>query len=174
MDPIESTRDRGRGGGGLWKEKLYYKIYPPPLAAVTLQREKDQCPTMAAIANTCYSCTYSTVSMSQLHKHDLTMPTNHIAALSLWRSPHRASRITSKLPDGGVQRRSPMAAGGDFRSKMDEYNVAMKRLMRNPYEYHHDLGQFHWRSKSRFLLIWFLSIRILYFTGFSVVGIDEW
>lgn len=67
-----------------------------------------------------------------------------------------------------------MAAGGDFRSKMDEYNVAMKRLMRNPYEYHHDLGQFHWRSKSRFLLIWFLSIRILYFTGFSVVGIDEW
>ncbi|ERN05405.1 phosphoglucan phosphatase LSF2, chloroplastic [Amborella trichopoda] len=25
-------------------------------------------------------------------------------------------------------------------SKIDEYNTAMKRLMRNPYEYHHDLG----------------------------------
>ncbi|KAF6143120.1 hypothetical protein GIB67_041188 [Kingdonia uniflora] len=25
-------------------------------------------------------------------------------------------------------------------NKMEEYNVAMKRMMRNPYEYHHDLG----------------------------------
>lgn len=25
-------------------------------------------------------------------------------------------------------------------NKMDEYNIAMKRMMRNPYEYHHDLG----------------------------------
>ncbi|CAH9057996.1 unnamed protein product [Cuscuta epithymum] len=24
--------------------------------------------------------------------------------------------------------------------KMEEYNIAMKRMMRNPYEYHHDLG----------------------------------
>ena len=26
-------------------------------------------------------------------------------------------------------------------NKMEEYNTAMKRMMRNPYEYHHDLGQ---------------------------------
>ena len=26
------------------------------------------------------------------------------------------------------------------KNKMEEYNTAMKRMMRNPYEYHHDLG----------------------------------
>jgi hypothetical protein len=25
-------------------------------------------------------------------------------------------------------------------NRMEEYNIAMKRMMRNPYEYHHDLG----------------------------------
>jgi len=24
---------------------------------------------------------------------------------------------------------------------MEDYNTAMKRMMRNPYEYHHDLGK---------------------------------
>ncbi|XP_068642073.1 phosphoglucan phosphatase LSF2, chloroplastic [Aristolochia californica] len=28
----------------------------------------------------------------------------------------------------------------ESRGKMEEYNAAMKRMMRNPYEYHHDLG----------------------------------
>lgn len=27
-------------------------------------------------------------------------------------------------------------------NKMEEYNTAMKKMMRNPYEYHHDLGDF--------------------------------
>jgi hypothetical protein len=27
-------------------------------------------------------------------------------------------------------------------NKMEDYNTAMKRMMRNPYEYHHDLGSF--------------------------------
>lgn len=27
-------------------------------------------------------------------------------------------------------------------NKMEDYNTAMKRMMRNPYEYHHDLGQY--------------------------------
>ncbi|KAI3957955.1 hypothetical protein MKW98_020597 [Papaver atlanticum] len=31
-------------------------------------------------------------------------------------------------------------SGGGGGGKMDEYNTAMKKMMRNPYEYHHDLG----------------------------------
>ncbi|RXH94731.1 hypothetical protein DVH24_024415 [Malus domestica] len=27
------------------------------------------------------------------------------------------------------------------KNTMEEYNTAMKKMMRNPYEYHHDLGQ---------------------------------
>ncbi|KAI3879845.1 hypothetical protein MKX03_000464 [Papaver bracteatum] len=34
--------------------------------------------------------------------------------------------------------RSSTSSGGG--GKMDEYNTAMKKMMRNPYEYHHDLG----------------------------------
>ncbi|OWM87370.1 phosphoglucan phosphatase LSF2, chloroplastic isoform X2 [Punica granatum] len=92
---------------------------------------------MAAITN---SCSYSSVFMSQLQKHSLAMPRSHGPALAFSRNPHKAGRITSKLPETGVQKQSPPAAGGGSRHKMDEYNVAMKRLMRNPYEYHHDLG----------------------------------
>jgi hypothetical protein len=31
-------------------------------------------------------------------------------------------------------------AGAQGGRKMEDYNTAMKRMMRNPYEYHHDLG----------------------------------
>uniref|UniRef100_A0A0E0CJ10 Tyrosine specific protein phosphatases domain-containing protein n=1 Tax=Oryza meridionalis TaxID=40149 RepID=A0A0E0CJ10_9ORYZ len=55
---------------------------------------------------------------------------------------------------GAVAARSRMAAGGSRShsgvflcrssttgsSRMEDYNTAMKRMMRNPYEYHHDLG----------------------------------
>ncbi|OEL15970.1 Phosphoglucan phosphatase LSF2, chloroplastic [Dichanthelium oligosanthes] len=36
--------------------------------------------------------------------------------------------------------RSSSTAGAEGGRKMDDYNAAMKRMMRNPYEYHHDLG----------------------------------
>lgn len=62
---------------------------------------------------------------------------------------------------GAVAARSRMAAGGSRSqrrrsssgvflcrssttgsSRMEDYNTAMKRMMRNPYEYHHDLGPY--------------------------------
>lgn len=36
--------------------------------------------------------------------------------------------------------RSSSTAGAQGSTRMDDYNTAMKRMMRNPYEYHHDLG----------------------------------
>ncbi|RZC53381.1 hypothetical protein C5167_012233 [Papaver somniferum] len=41
--------------------------------------------------------------------------------------------------EGGNTMSSSSTSGGGGR-KMDEYNTAMKKMMRNPYEYHHDLG----------------------------------
>ncbi|KAK4760019.1 hypothetical protein SAY87_023150 [Trapa incisa] len=97
---------------------------------------------LASAINTCYSYPYSPISISMSHhqKHDLTTPRSHVRAFISSMNPHKASRITNKLPDGAGQRRIPAAVGGGSGSRMDEYNVAMKRMMRNPYEYHHDLG----------------------------------
>ncbi|CAD6268523.1 unnamed protein product [Miscanthus lutarioriparius] len=36
--------------------------------------------------------------------------------------------------------RSSSTAGAQGSTRMEDYNTAMKRMMRNPYEYHHDLG----------------------------------
>ncbi|CAL4891788.1 unnamed protein product [Urochloa decumbens] len=36
--------------------------------------------------------------------------------------------------------RCSSTAGAQGGRKMEDYNTAMKRMMRNPYEYHHDLG----------------------------------
>jgi len=36
--------------------------------------------------------------------------------------------------------RSSSTAGAQGGRRMEDYNTAMKRMMRNPYEYHHDLG----------------------------------
>ncbi|KAL6642029.1 hypothetical protein ACP70R_020210 [Stipagrostis hirtigluma subsp. patula] len=41
---------------------------------------------------------------------------------------------------GVFQCRSSAKAGAEGSSRMEDYNAAMKRMMRNPYEYHHDLG----------------------------------
>ncbi len=72
---------------------------------------------------------------------------------------------------GAVAARSRMAAGGSRSqrrrsssgvflcrssttgsSRMEDYNTAMKRMMRNPYEYHHDLGPYQsfFSSSTRF------------------------
>ncbi|KAL6905754.1 hypothetical protein ACP4OV_003355 [Aristida adscensionis] len=41
---------------------------------------------------------------------------------------------------GAIVCRSSATAGSGGSSRMEDYNAAMKRMMRNPYEYHHDLG----------------------------------
>lgn len=50
--------------------------------------------------------------------------------------------------------------GKTSKSRTEDYNTAMKNMMRNPYEYHHDLGkffmipfQFHLYSLHLFVLI---------------------
>ncbi|GFY84474.1 dual specificity protein phosphatase (DsPTP1) family protein [Actinidia rufa] len=49
--------------------------------------------------------------------------------------------VSSKLSENGVEEKNPTSNGvSGSKSRMEEYNIAMKRMMRNPYEYHHDLG----------------------------------
>ncbi|XP_047963845.1 phosphoglucan phosphatase LSF2, chloroplastic [Salvia hispanica] len=46
----------------------------------------------------------------------------------------KSHRICCKLPENEV------GAAQGFSTKTDEYNIAMKKLMMNPYEYHHEFG----------------------------------
>lgn len=45
----------------------------------------------------------------------------------------RVNKICCKLSESGIE----VSKSKDM---MEEYNIAMKNMMRNPYEYHHDLG----------------------------------
>ncbi|CAN6463259.1 unnamed protein product [Victoria cruziana] len=45
-----------------------------------------------------------------------------------------------KQQSSGIGGSAWNSASSSSLRKMDDYNVAMKRMMRNPYEYHHDLG----------------------------------
>lgn len=48
--------------------------------------------------------------------------------------------ITCKLPDSGIDESPTSKRISNSKNRMAEYNIAMKNMMRNPYEYHHDLG----------------------------------
>lgn len=57
-------------------------------------------------------------------------------------SLQRKSGIYCKLSGHGTQD-NPISNSTITKSKknsVEEYNIAMKKMMRNPYEYHHDLG----------------------------------
>ncbi|KAK1265550.1 hypothetical protein QJS04_geneDACA017050 [Acorus gramineus] len=49
-------------------------------------------------------------------------------------------RICCKMSQSEVKENPKNSRSSYNKSKVEEYNVAMKRMMRNPYEYHHDLG----------------------------------
>ncbi|KAI3458447.1 hypothetical protein Pfo_015110 [Paulownia fortunei] len=51
-------------------------------------------------------------------------------------------KISCKLPEGGTEANHSRQGFSisSSKNKMEEYNIAMKKMMRNPYEYHHDLG----------------------------------
>ncbi|KAL2339455.1 hypothetical protein Fmac_007395 [Flemingia macrophylla] len=54
----------------------------------------------------------------------------------------RMSPIFCKLTESSIEENPTTTGKSPPKSKdrMEEYNIAMKRMMRNPYEYHHDLG----------------------------------
>jgi hypothetical protein len=55
----------------------------------------------------------------------------------------RINKICCKLSESGIEDNPTTKRVSKSKDMMEEYNIAMKKMMRNPYEYHHDLGQFH-------------------------------
>ncbi|KAL0401104.1 UNVERIFIED_CONTAM: Phosphoglucan phosphatase LSF2, chloroplastic [Sesamum latifolium] len=98
---------------------------------------------MEGIANLCFSSSSSAPLLaSPLRRNSLLFSSSKQKSSA---SPHavRASRfakISCKLQESETERNRSVSIN-ESRSKMEEYNIAMKKMMRNPYEYHHDLGQ---------------------------------
>lgn len=53
------------------------------------------------------------------------------------------TQICCKLSESGIEENPRSKSASKSKDRMEEYNIAMRRRMRNPYEYHHDLGQFY-------------------------------
>uniref|UniRef100_A0A1J3CAN0 Phosphoglucan phosphatase LSF2, chloroplastic n=1 Tax=Noccaea caerulescens TaxID=107243 RepID=A0A1J3CAN0_NOCCA len=52
-----------------------------------------------------------------------------------------SSKVACKISGSGVgENQGTNGVSLSSKNKMEDYNTAMKRLMRSPYEYHHDLG----------------------------------
>lgn len=81
--------------------------------------------------------------LSNQRKHkspcSFMIPPNH----SVRRS--RMICCSNKVSESGIQEKPATSnkRASKPKDRMEEYNIAMKSMMRNPYEYHHDLGQFH-------------------------------
>ncbi|OIW20024.1 hypothetical protein TanjilG_31942 [Lupinus angustifolius] len=50
------------------------------------------------------------------------------------------TQICCKLSERGIEENPTSKSSSKSKDRMEDYNIAMKRMMRNPYEYHHDLG----------------------------------
>lgn len=68
-----------------------------------------------------------------------------LSSYNLLRVPIKSSKlnkISCTMPESEIKENyTKNGSSGRSSSKMDEYNRAMKTMMRNPYEYHHDLGE---------------------------------
>lgn len=57
------------------------------------------------------------------------------------RNLRKAVSVSCKISGSGVgENPGTNRVSVSSKNKMEDYNTAMKRLMRSPYEYHHDLG----------------------------------
>nr|AFK39769.1 unknown [Lotus japonicus] len=52
----------------------------------------------------------------------------------------RLSKICCTLSESEIEENPTSKSAPKSKDRMEDYNTAMKRMMRSPYEYHHDLG----------------------------------
>ncbi|KAK9283184.1 hypothetical protein L1049_011420 [Liquidambar formosana] len=83
---------------------------------------------------------YSAVFISPLENDGLLMKKQSVCNLMVSKSSFRLSKIHCKQSESGVEEIPTSKRVSTSKNKMEEYNVAMRRMMKNPYEYHHDLG----------------------------------
>lgn len=101
---------------------------------------------MQAVGNSCCFITTPLENMllkkKMMNKNMKSCPqNNHVMVCH--NNHSRLGKICCKLSGSDIEEQNPQVkvVTKPKNNKMEEYNTAMKRMMRNPYEYHHDLGQ---------------------------------
>ncbi|KAK2982430.1 hypothetical protein RJ640_026273 [Escallonia rubra] len=96
---------------------------------------------MEVVGNTCFSS--SSVLVSPLTNGAFSLSSRAIyekrsCNFTVFSRGIKSNKISCKSSESGIQENPKSKSGSG--TKVEEYNTAMKRMMRNPYEYHHDLG----------------------------------
>ncbi|KAK3004493.1 hypothetical protein RJ639_018756 [Escallonia herrerae] len=99
---------------------------------------------MEVVGNTCFSS--SSVLVSPLKNGAFPLSSKAIyekrsCNFTMFSRGIKLNKISCKSSESGIQENPKSKSGSG--TKMEEYNTAMKRMMRNPYEYHHDLDAFN-------------------------------
>ncbi|RAL52305.1 hypothetical protein DM860_016154 [Cuscuta australis] len=89
-------------------------------------------------ATTCFISSSSSSSSARGTPLILSPPSRRNHRVSV-QSSSRSSKMYSKLTES-ESGKGTSSKRVSSNTKMEEYNMAMKMMMRNPYEYHHDLG----------------------------------
>jgi hypothetical protein len=105
----------------------------------TKQENKKNKEKMEGVSNIGFSSTFrvslETQLLSKQRKHkspcSFMIPFNYSV---------RINKICCKLSESGIEENPTTKRVSKSKDMMEEYNIAMKKMMRNPYEYHHDLG----------------------------------
>lgn len=95
------------------------------------------------------ACCSSLVLMSPLDKDAIFTMTKkkknkqHVCPVAGPKNPFKLSKISCGVSEDGVEpkQKKPTTVSAIPGSRTEDYNTTMKRMMRNPYEYHHDLGK---------------------------------
>ncbi|XP_022890994.1 phosphoglucan phosphatase LSF2, chloroplastic isoform X1 [Olea europaea var. sylvestris] len=92
---------------------------------------------MVGVGYSC-SCLYFSSHSTVLRSSSTNVKNAISAGNPIWASTSsfKFKQISCKLPESETEANEGISTS----TKMEDYNVAMKRMMRNPYEYHHDLG----------------------------------
>ncbi|XP_050209688.1 phosphoglucan phosphatase LSF2, chloroplastic isoform X2 [Mercurialis annua] len=88
---------------------------------------------MVGAASNCISLSNSVFSSYPYEKQALFLKKKSTFKFIISKNWCKMSRIDCKL----TEEKNPSLSSNH---RMEDYNTAMKRMMRNPYEYHHDLG----------------------------------
>ncbi|XP_072996364.1 phosphoglucan phosphatase LSF2, chloroplastic [Typha latifolia] len=94
---------------------------------------------METITNSCFSSVFSPPNRSL--ELETSFRRRNLRGLGTYSAPFGSDGIKCRVSKSGTVEEDRSTAGRSGpKRKVEDYNTAMKRMMRNPYEYHHDLG----------------------------------
>lgn len=104
---------------------------------------------MASVGNSCLSSVFT----APLEKDVFLKKMQKSSCNCLMGSNNsfKLSKVYCGLPESGIEKKPKSSTASNSTKVVEDYNTAMKRMMRNPYEYHHDLGQFSFPSLYYFI-----------------------